>query len=125
MEIKGTFIQKLGLESGISRTGKAWQKQAAIIETIETYPKKICLIFMGDKVNELSNVYPGAKVTASINIESREFNGKWYTDVKCWKVVMEANEPAQTQSKESYVDQLANEYNGQSDDEQVSDDLPF
>ena len=95
MEIKGTVIQKLGLETGTKKSGDKFQKQSAIIETIETYPKKVCLTFMGDKVNELSNVYPGAKVTASINIESREFNGKWYTDVKCWKVVMEASEPAQ------------------------------
>ena len=123
MEIKGTVIQKLGLETGTSGTGKAWQKQSAIIETIETYPKKVCLTFMGDKVNELSNVYPGAKVTASINIESREFNGKWYTDVKCWKVVMEASEPAQT--KEEYVNQLADEVSNPMIDDTVSDDLPF
>lgn len=118
MEIKGTVIQKLGLETGTKKSGDKFQKQNAIIETIETYPKKVCLTFMGDKVNELSNVYPGAKVTASINIESREFNGKWYTDVKCWKVVMEASEPAQT--KEDYLESLGSAFNpGQ------SDDLPF
>lgn len=128
MEIKGQFIQKLSEESGISATGKAWRKQAAIIETIETYPKKVCLLFFGDKVDHLSNVYPGAKVTASINIESREFNGKWYTDVKCWKVVMEAS--AQAQTKEEYINQLADEVSNPMiddtvSDDQVGDDLPF
>jgi len=122
MEIKGTVIQKLGLETGTKKSGDKWQKQNAIIETIETYPKKVCLTFMGDKVNELSNVYPGAKVTASINIESREFNGKWYTDVKCWKVVMEASEPAQQQ--QPIQQQVSEEYQGAFVNEQT-DDLPF
>ena len=121
MEIKGQFIQKLSEESGVSATGKAWRKQAAIIETIETYPKKVCLSFFGDKVDHLSNVYPGAKVTASVNIESREFNGKWYTDVKCWKVVMEASEPAQQQPIEQ---QVSEEYQSAFVNEQT-DDLPF
>ena len=122
MEIKGTVIQKLGLETGTKKSGDKFQKQSAIIETIETYPRKVCLTFMGDKVNELSNVYPGAKVTASINIESREFNGKWYTDVKCWKVVMEASEPAQQQ--QPIEQQVSEEYQSAFVNEQT-DDLPF
>ena len=122
MEIKGTVIQKLGLETGTKKSGDKFQKQSAIIETIETYPKKVCLTFMGDKVNELSNVYPGAKVTASINIESREFNGKWYTDVKCWKVVMESSEPAQQQ--QPIEQQVSEEYQSAFVNEQT-DDLPF
>jgi len=28
----------------------------------------------------------GSRLTISFDIESREFNGKWYTDVKGWKV---------------------------------------
>ena len=122
MEIKGQFIQKLSEESGISASGKAWRKQAAIIETIETYPKKVCLSFFGDKVDHLSNIYPGAKVTASVNIESREFNGKWYTNIDCWKLTMEASE-----TKEDYFQTLGSivaPVNNFADDGQDKD-LPF
>lgn len=90
MEIKGKLIQKLGLETGVSASGKDWKKQSIVIETIETYPKKVYISFMGDKVDELSNVYPGVTVTVSVNIESREFNGKWYTQINGWKLKMEA-----------------------------------
>lgn len=127
MEIKGQFIQKLSEESGVSANGKAWRKQAAIIETIETYPKKVCLSFFGDKVDHLSNVYPGAKVTASVNIESREFNGKWYTNIDCWKLTMEASEAAPAQTKEDYFQTLGSivaPVNNFADDGQDKD-LPF
>lgn len=129
MEIKGQFIQKLSEESGISATGKAWRKQAAIIETIETYPKKVCLLFFGDKVDHLSNVYSGVKVTASVNIESREFNGKWYTNIDCWKLTIEASEaapaPAPQQSQAMQQAAASADFINDLSDDQVGDDLPF
>lgn len=119
MEIKGTVIQKTGLETGTTKTGNSYKKQFILIETQETYPKKVYIQFWGDKTDALSNVYEGAVVTVSINIESREFNGKYYTDVSGWKVNMEsAPQPAQT--KEDYLESLGSAFNpGQ------SDDLPF
>jgi len=90
MEIKGTVIQKFGLETGTTKTGNSYKKQFILIETQETYPKKVYIQFWGDKTDALSNVYVGAIVTVSVNIESREFNGKYYTDVSGWKVNMES-----------------------------------
>jgi hypothetical protein len=85
MEIKGKIISILPLGSGTSAKG-AWKKQEYILQTTEQYPKKICFVVWGDKIDEYA-IQNNDSVEVSIDIESREFNGKWYTDVKAWKVV--------------------------------------
>ncbi len=85
MEIQGKLMMLLPLQSGTSAKGE-WKKQDAIIETIETYPKKVCISFWGDKADELKIIKEGAFIKVYFNIESREYNGKWYTDVRAWKV---------------------------------------
>lgn len=88
MEIKGTITNILPSVSGMSKAGKEFTKQDFVIQTKETYPKKICITAMNDKVN-ISNYTEGSEVTVSVNIESREYNGNWYTSVNAWKI--EAN----------------------------------
>lgn len=95
MEIKGKVLKLGALTEGTSARG-AWQKQELIIETIEQYPKQVCLICWGERVTEAQRFTEGQIITAHINIESREFNGKWYTDVKPWK--FEAEEVEQPQA---------------------------
>jgi hypothetical protein len=84
MEIDGKIIEILPVQSGEGRNG-TWKKQDFIIETQGQYPKKVCISLWGDKIDN-SVLQPGAEIKASINIESREFNGRWYTDVKAWKL---------------------------------------
>jgi hypothetical protein len=85
MELPGKIIQILPEESGQSSRGE-WRKQQYILETEGQYPKKkVCFMAWGDKIDEFS-IKEGENITLSINIESREYNGKWYTDVKAWKV---------------------------------------
>ena len=83
MEIIGKIYAILNKESGQSSKG-TWEKQDIIIETLEQYPKKICISNWGNKVN-YQNLSVGVKIRAMINIESREYNSKWYTDIKVWK----------------------------------------
>ncbi len=84
MEIQGKIISILNPKEGESSRG-GWKKQEIILETDDTYPKKVCIVNWNDKV-DVSSVKPGDSVVASINIESREFNNNWYTDVKVWKI---------------------------------------
>jgi hypothetical protein len=91
MEVTGKMLEILPAQSGSSARGE-WKKQEFIIETEDQFPKKICIANWNDKI-DINNVGKGEVVTVSINIESREFNGKWYTDVKAWK--MTAGSPAQ------------------------------
>lgn len=85
MEIIGKLHSKLEQQSGSGKNG-TWVKQEFIIETQEQYPRKVCISLWGDKVRDLDPVKPGEVLKASINIESREFNGRWYTDVRAWKL---------------------------------------
>jgi hypothetical protein len=88
MEIKGKIVTILPLASGTSAKG-VWKKQEYILQTTEQYPKKICFVVWGEKIDEYA-LKAGDAVEVSIDIESREFNGRWYTDVKAWKVVKES-----------------------------------
>jgi hypothetical protein len=84
MEISGKIIQALEEQSGNGRNG-TWRKRDYILETGGQYPKKVCLTVWGDKIDQF-NIQQGQELTASIEVESREFNGRWYTDVKIWRV---------------------------------------
>lgn len=87
MEIQGKIAQILPLASGVGQaSGKAWSKQEYILETLDSqYPKKICFNLWGDKIQQF-DLKEGEEVTVQIDIESREYNGRWYTDVRAWRV---------------------------------------
>ena len=84
--IEGTLIQILKSESGVSKSGKEWQKQEFLVETTEQFPKKICFTLFADKMSLLNGFTEGDSVSVNYNIESRDFNGKWYHNVTCWKI---------------------------------------
>jgi hypothetical protein len=84
MQITAKIIQLLPLQTGTGKNGE-WKKQDVIVETEGQYPKKICLSVWGDKINE-EMLQVGHKLQFSIEIESQEYNGKWYTNVKAWKM---------------------------------------
>ncbi|MCC5925178.1 MAG: DUF3127 domain-containing protein [Bacteroidetes bacterium] len=84
MEIKGKVITVLPEQNGESKNG-TWRKQEFVIETFDQYPKKVCMEIWGDKIDDMMPK-EGQEVTASINIESREWNGRWFTNVKAWKI---------------------------------------
>lgn len=84
MEIKGKIIVALPEMSGVSRSGNNWKKREYVLETQETYPKKVHFDFFGDRADQ----YPlsvGDEITLSFDIESREYNGRWFTSIRGWK----------------------------------------
>ena len=86
MEITGKIIKKLQGEAGTSKAGKSWQSQVCIIETDAEYNNIVALKFMGDKVSLLDNINEGDNVIASCNVYSREYNGRYYNNIDCWKI---------------------------------------
>ena len=104
MEIKGRVLQVLPEEHGTSKAGKAWTKQLVILEGTGQYPKPAAILFF----NATQIPVEGATITAQVEAESREYNGRWFTDLRCWKFIAEGgqvfNAPAPAQ---------------------VEDDLPF
>lgn len=84
MEVSGTVIALLPEVTGQGKNGM-WRKQEFILEIPSQYPKKVCISLWGDKIDQ-SNLQVNDSVTASIDVESREYNSRWYTEVRAWKV---------------------------------------
>ena len=84
MQITAKLSQLLPLQTGTGKNGP-WKKQDIIVETEATYPKKICISIWGDKI-DTGQLQPGNILKIDFDVESREFNGRWYTDVKAWKI---------------------------------------
>lgn len=84
LKIAGEVVKKLEEQSGEGKNGP-WKKQDFILKTQGKYPKKICVTHWGDKIDQF-NVQEGEELTVFIDIQSREYKGNWYTDVKAWKV---------------------------------------
>jgi hypothetical protein len=85
MNIKAKVVQLLPLQTGMGKNGQ-WRKQDIIVETEGQYPKKICISIWGDKINEKQLIIDN-QLDIDFELESREFNGKWYTDIRAWKIV--------------------------------------
>jgi hypothetical protein len=84
MQLTAKLVQLLPLQTGAGKNGP-WKKQDIIVETEGTYPKKVCISIWGDKINE-NVLQVGSQLNISFDVESREYNGRWYTDVKAWKI---------------------------------------
>ena len=85
MEIKGKIIVALPEQSGVSKSGNNWKKREYVLETLETYPKKVHFDLFGERADQ----YPlsvGEIITLSFDINSREYNGRWFTSVRGWKL---------------------------------------
>ncbi|WP_128543457.1 DUF3127 domain-containing protein [Larkinella soli] len=85
LELIGKLVKVLPEQTGQGRNG-AWTKQQFVIETIDQFPKQVCLMAWGEKAGDLRNFAPGDTIRAAISIESREYNDRWYTDVRAWRI---------------------------------------
>lgn len=87
MEISGKIIQVLPEQGGVSKTsGKEWKLQAYVLETQEQFPKKVHFEVFGEDRIKANPCQLDDIVTVSFDIESREFNGRWYTSIRAWKI---------------------------------------
>ena len=99
IELTGKIILLLNPQSGTSARGE-WKKQEFVIETDEQYPKKICISAWNDRAAKVAQIPVGTPVRVSVNIESREYNSKWYTDVRVWDIQVDNGEGGGTIDRE-------------------------
>lgn len=92
LTISGRIALILPLQTGTSKSGHAWQKQEYILDTGGQYPKKVCFSLFGDSITKFP-LQVGQDVTVSIDIESREWNSRWYTEVRAWNVTYASQQP--------------------------------
>ena len=86
-EVKGKFIGIISDDKGQTKAGKDYRKVTFSIEVGDTYPKPA--IFDTNKedlIKQLSNLRSDEIITVSFNINCREYNGKWYTNLTAWKI---------------------------------------
>jgi len=126
MELTGKIIEVLELQTGAKKDGGTWQKQQYVLETEGEYPKKVCFMVWGDNVDKF-NIQKGELVKVDLDLESREYNGRWYTDVKVWQC-RKLDDPKKIEGKKA---EPLHTSEGFDDDGAVdgatdgADDLPF
>lgn len=86
LEVKGTITQILPPTNGTSKTGKEWNKQEFVVVQEGEFGKMVCITLFGDKTSLLANFNINDEVKVSLNIESREFNEKYYHNINAWRI---------------------------------------
>lgn len=81
LTINGTFIQSLPTQEGESQRGH-WVRGGYVIETDEEYPRKVAFSVFGEEKVAQCNLEPKTPVQVRFTPESREYNGRWYTDLR-------------------------------------------
>lgn len=84
LTVTGRIIQILPPQGGTSKAGNAWRKQEYVLETNDSFPKKICFSFFNDRIDQ-NPLQLGDMINLQFDLESREWNGRWYTDVRGWR----------------------------------------
>lgn len=121
LELSGKIIQLLPEQTGTGKNGQ-WLRQDFVIETQEQFPRKVCFSAWGDKVSLVKALKTDTEVNVSFNVESREYNGKWYTDLRVWKIDMQNQSAGQPVADNS----TGLEPLSASDSEETGEnDLPF
>lgn len=118
MDVKGRIIQMLPMQTGAGKNGQ-WRKQEFIVETQGKYPKKVCLSAWGDKIDQFG-LAVGQTVSASVELESREYNNRWYTEARAYKVEKQGSEGGDYAAPPPAYDSFDSSSTPTS-----SDDLPF
>ena len=86
MEIVGKIIQVVPVQEGVGKNGNPWKVQGYVLETQEQYPRKVQFEIFGEDRIKNNPCEIDQIVTVSFDIESREFNGRWYTSIRAWRV---------------------------------------
>jgi len=84
MNVQGRIFAILPIATGEGKNG-TWRSQDAVLETEGQYPKKVCFNLFGDKIEQFPLAI-GQLVNVHFEIDSREYNGRWFTGIKAWKI---------------------------------------
>ncbi|MEA5403501.1 DUF3127 domain-containing protein [Arcicella sp. DC2W] len=93
LEFEGNLIKVLNEVTGQGKNG-AWVKQDFVLETEDQYPKKACFTAWGDKSADLKTFSLGDKLRVTFSVESREYNERWYTDLRAYRIDLAGDAPS-------------------------------
>ncbi len=88
MELTGKIIAVMEARGGVSaRTGNSWKTQEYVLEVPGQYPKRCVFnVFGEDRINQF-NIQNGDELTIQFDIDAREYNGRWYNDIRAYNVI--------------------------------------
>lgn len=88
MELSGKITHVLEQRGGVSqRTGNEWKVATYVIETMEQFPKKMAFeVFGTDRIAQF-NIQVGQLLTVSFDVDAHEYNGRWFNQIRAWRVV--------------------------------------
>ena len=145
IQLIGTIVRVLPMQSGTKRDGGEWQKQEYLLSVEgERYEKKVCFQIFGSEKIALMKLQENERVCVHLEIRANEYNGKFYNSIDCWRVDRN-NEPQQQlntvvnadkqsapnqQPSQSSQQQLTPQENNQNASQQTTqqpqeNDLPF
>jgi len=84
MRIEGKLIKIFDLETGVSKLGKEWKKQSILLEQRIEYNKEVVVTYFGENISKLEGINIGDNLSCSVNISSREYNGRYYHSIDGW-----------------------------------------
>lgn len=88
MELQGRIIAVMEPRSGVSaRTGNQWMTQEYVIEVPGQYPKRCVFNLFGEDRIKQFNIQQGEDLTIQFDIDAREYNGRWYNDIRAYNVI--------------------------------------
>ena len=94
MELTGRIIAVIPAQSGISgRTGNSWMSQDYVIEVPGQYPRRCVFRIFGEERIKQFAIQNGEDLTVQFDIEAREYNGRWYNDVRAYNIVRGQAQP--------------------------------
>ena len=98
MDFEGKVVEIFPARSGVAKTGNNWTSQDVLFEVLPQtqYPRRILVSFF-NKADEVARLSVGGEFTVSIDINAREYNGRWYNDIRAWRV--QPKQAAQPQSQ--------------------------
>jgi hypothetical protein len=124
LSITGRLIHKLPEVTGQGQNGP-WSKQLFVIQTSDQFPKKICFEAWNDKTELIRALKKNESIEVFFNVESREYNGKWYTTLKAWKIEAKADTNTSTHTYDPPAPQPAAPPAWSDVPADMKDDLPF
>ena len=88
MELTGRIIAVMEPRSGVSqRTGNPWMTQEYVLEVPGTFPKKCVFNIFGEDRIKQFNIQNGEDLTVQFDIDAREYNGRWFNDIRAYNVL--------------------------------------